>query len=323
MELIKIDPSSKTSQELLSIMDENTKITRDMAKQIKKLHEESTRETTSVSFPEPNFKEEPEIKEEDEDFEQTVSYFFKKIDLLDDVSPDILTKNLPNQDDYDYEKILLRLRAELLRKSVELLRFIKEEDLSSEDRLAFETELSKNNDKMTILRNLMLTKEEQDEHKEETARNKLIFVPSPSGTPIVLNELKRIDPVYYEDFLGLFDSIRTGRFKNFTRLTANNGGYGVFEVKDFKIRVLFARLGPTEYAVISSFTKKVQTSKGYNELVTLRINDYQRVEQALKANLVSEEFLKINADYEQELDRLLGRTTEKAKVKEKKGEQND
>ena len=41
MELIKIDPSSKTSQELLSIMDENTKITRDMAKQIKKLHEES------------------------------------------------------------------------------------------------------------------------------------------------------------------------------------------------------------------------------------------------------------------------------------------
>ena len=169
MELIKIDPSSKTSQELLSIMDENTKITRDMAKQIKKLHEESTRETTSVSFPEPNFKEEPEIKEEDEDFEQTFFYFFKKIDLLDDVSPDILTKNLPNQDDYDYEKILLRLRAELLRKSVELLRFIKEEDLSSEDRLAFEAELSKNNDKMTILRNLMLTKEEQDEHKEETA----------------------------------------------------------------------------------------------------------------------------------------------------------
>ena len=38
---------------------------------------------------------------------------------------------------------------------------------------------------------------------------------------------------------------------------------------------------------------------------------------------MSEEFLKINADYEQELDRLLGRTTEKAKVKEKKGEQND
>lgn len=322
MELIKVDPSSKTSQELLSIMDDNAKITRDMAKQIKKLHEESTRETTSVSFPEPNFKEEQEMKEEDEDFEQTVSYFFKKVDLLDETSPAILTENLPNQDDYDYERILLRLRAELLRKNIELLRFIKEEDLSSEDRLAFETELSKNNEKMATLKNLMITKEEQ-EIKEEAVRNKLIFVPSASGTPIVLNELKRIDSSYYEDFLGLFDSIRNGSFKNFARLTANNSGYGVFEVKDFKIRVLFARLGPAEYAVISAFTKKVQTSKGYNELVTLRVNDYQRVEQALKANLDNEEFLKIHADYEQELDRLLGRTTEKAKVKEKKGDQND
>lgn len=324
MEIIKINPTSKNSKDLLNIIDENVKITREMTKQIKKLQEESTRETTIVSLNEPTLSQEEEPNKEDEDFEQAVSFFFKKIDLLDETSADFLAENLPDQDDYDYEKILLRLRAELLRKNIELLRFIKEENLSFEDKLAFEAELSKNNEKMSTIGNLMLKKEEEAEQKEEKVQNKLIFVPSASGTPIVLNELKRIDPAYYEGFLGLFDSIRNGSFKNFSRLTSSVTSFGgIFEVKDFKIRVLFARLGPTEYAVISAFIKKVQISKGYSELLNLRSNDYHRVEQNFKVNLANEEFLKLHADYEQELDRLLGRTTEKTKVKEKKGDQND
>ena len=323
MELIKINPTEKTSKELLTIIDDNIRTARTMAKQIKTIQAENVQAEPTVSLNEPIVLSTEEVIEEDESFEEAISFFLKKIDLLDEVSKEALEENLPDSNDYDYEKILLRLTAELLRKNVELLNFMQEEDLSPSDIVAFENELTKNKEKISHLRNLITIKEMPKESQEEEVRNKLIFVPSSSGSPIVLNELKHIDSAYYEGFLGLFDSIRTGKFKNFTRLTANNGGYGVFEVKDFKIRVLFARLGPTEYAVISAFTKKVQTSKGYNELVTLRANDYQRVEQALKANLASEEFLKIHADYEQELDRLLGRTTEKAKVKEKKGDQND
>ncbi len=323
MELIKINPSEKTSKELLTIIDDNIKTTRTMAKQIKTIQAENSQAELTISLNEPTMLPTAEVIEEDESFEEAISFFLKKIDLLDEVSKEALEENLPDSNDYDYEKILLRLTAELLRKNVELLSFIQEEDLSPSDIVAFENELTKNKEKISLLRNLITIKEMPKESQEEEVRNKLIFVPNSSGSPIVLNELKHIDSAYYEGFLGLFDSIRTGKFKNFARLTANNAGYGIFEVKDLRIRVFFSRLGPTEYAVISAFTKKVQSSRGYNELISLRASDYRKVEASLKASLGNEEFLKLNADYEQELDRLLGRTSEKAKVKEKKSDQND
>ena len=51
--------------------------------------------------------------------------------------------------------------------------------------------------------NFYFEKEEENEIHEE---NKLVFMPTQSGNPCVISELKHIDSEYYESFASLFES---------------------------------------------------------------------------------------------------------------------
>lgn len=325
MEIIKEIPEDITTEELTELIDDNIRTTRRMASETKKAQAEKMLEPITITLKEPfeiEMTEVPlddDIHFDDDEFEEAIKHFFGKIDFLDDITLDSIKEKLPDPLDYDYQPILLRLAAELLKQNSEICQIISEESLQPEEVTVLEKDLEKNKQKMTILRTLLSEKEEEKEEENEQVQNKFIFVPNISGSPCVLNEIKHIDPAYYEKFISLFDSIKTGKFKNFARFTA----YDIFEVKDFKVRVLFARLTPDTYALISAFTKKVTTSKGYTELVNLRAANYFNSVDSLKANLDNEEFMKIQSDYEQELYNILGVAKDKPKVMTKKGDKND
>lgn len=325
MEIIRELPENVTVEELSELIDSNVRTTRIMTSETKKAQAEKTLEPITITLKEPFEIEKTEVPLDDDinfddnEFEETIKYFLGKVDAMQDVTLESIKEQLPDPLDYDYQQILLRLMVEILKQSSEICEIISEESLQPEELIVLEKDLEKNKQKMNILKILVTEKEEEKEQDTEPVQNKFIFVPNISGSPCVLNEIKHIDPAYYEKFIGLFDSIKTGEFKNFSRLSHT----GIFEVKDFKVRVLFARLTPDKYALISAFTKKVTTSKGYTELVNLRAANYFNSVDTLKANLDNEEFMKMQEDYEQELNNILGVTKDKPKVMMKKGDKND
>lgn len=327
MEIIKTIPENITSEKLAGIIDSNIDTDRKMKREIEKAIEERDIEPEQVILEEPYKIKSTLIDLDNEsvefdshiEYEETIEYFLGKVDAIEEVTMENIEEQLPDPLDYDYEPILLRVMAELLKQNFEIREMMQETELTEEDVSVLNKQIINNKKKTAIIRTLVTKKEEEKEEDHGPIRNKLVFVPNDSGSPIVLSELRHIDSEYYDKFIGLFDSIRTGKFKNFNRLSY----HGIFEVKDFKVRVLFTRLNKDTYAIISAFTKKVTTSKGYKEFVSLRATNYAKVADKLKRNLDNEEFLSLNSDYEIELDKILGKTEEKSKVLEKKGDQND
>ena len=78
---------------------------------------------------------------------------------------------------------------------------------------------------------------------------------------------------------------------------------GLIEVRDVanKTRVVFDRIGPDTYAIITAFTKNIMQSHGYHEKLERKIGNYRTWLPTLKANLENEEFMAEQENYEQEL----------------------
>lgn len=81
----------------------------------------------------------------------------------------------------------------------------------------------------------------------------------------------------------------------------NNNDPLFCEVKDTAVRVMFARIGPQEYAVITCFIKKTDNNKGYRNQLEQKMGDYKQIAPILIANLENEEFMEQNEKYEQML----------------------
>ena len=324
MDFVKVT-DDKNINSLLAAINQNLRTTNYMQKEMQK------RNTSQSVFVSDFSDEAPLIEEissflpeqESDQFENDILYYMSELSSLKTgSSKEEIKEVLPDKDDYDYEKVLLRLMTELVRENNEMIIFSDEEGISLEEKEFLTSEIEENLRRKEILKELV-TEKEKEEENEVHEENKLIFMPTQSGNSCVISELKHIDSEYYESFASLFESIITGKFKNLRKFSPNSAVAGLFEVKDFGIRVILSRLGPREYCVISAFTKKTDSNKDYQEQINLRASNFRKLEASIKENIKNEEFMQLQATYQEELFNMLGRESKKGIQKEKKDDLND
>lgn len=206
-----------------------------------------------------------------------------------------------------------------MRNIKDIKDFIAEEGLSLEEATDLRNEIALELKRLALI-NQNLTLQDESLETTEEAENNLIFVPTTGGNIRVLEEIEHIDPEYYERFSGLFQSIKDGTFKKVRRFRNSALTTGLCEVKDFKTRVIFKRLNSNSYAIISAFIKKTDNDKGYRNMLESRYGDYLNIEEQLRSNLDSEEFMSLQKGYEEELFRKISSTKTSPILKVKVGE---
>lgn len=119
-----------------------------------------------------------------------------------------------------------------------------------------------------------------------------MFLETESGNIYAQNDLfsTYVPTDYYEGFLELIKSIEDGTFKNVKYLTSgNNKTAGIAEVKGFKKRVIFDRVGYNTYAILGIFIKKSDKDKSYLEPLKNRIAVYRRNRDYIVRRIQNEE----------------------------------
>ena len=114
---------------------------------------------------------------------------------------------------------------------------------------------------------------------EESQENELVYLKSGTGNYYALKDLDDIPKEYYASFLELLLSIKNNRFKNRKNLTDISK---VLEVKNFKTRIIFSRVGQTKYAILGMFMKKVDKDKLQRKFLLARQDQFLRQVETLK-----------------------------------------
>lgn len=326
MEFIILDLNTATEDQLKATIECNNRTSRLMSSEIEKLKRVSE---AAKNSPKPLIEETSPVQEQikqgllvDEDFENEVEYYYSQIKKLnsDNLDSEILMA-LPSRKNYQYERIMNRLKLESFRTIKEIKDFLSEEGFSSEEISLFKDDLELEFRKIQLL-DKYLAPQNEEEQVQEPQENNLIFVPTSGGGIRVLDEVDSMPIEYYDRFNGLFRSIKDGTFKNVKRFAGNSELAGLCEVRDNKVRVLFVRLNNDSYAIISAFIKKADNDSVYRSSVTKKYMNYQIVENSLISNLSNEDFTQLHKDYEQELFRKLSPSIDKAipVVKKKSGD---
>lgn len=316
-----VDLGTITEENLIKVISKNLKTSRLMAAEIDNLRKHST---PFLSQDEENDEESAfddskvNDNESDEDFEDEVDYYYQlfKSYKIDDLEGDI-SRILPNRKKYNYERILHRMRAEVLKSIKQIKDFINSENVTLEEAELFRGDLLLERKRLEVL-DRHLGPEAID--VDEVIENKLVFFPTANGNIHVFDFLESLDPSYFERFNDLFMSIKNGTFKNVKRFRNHNMLTGLSEVKAPLARVVYARLSSDVYVIISAFIKKTHVDQGYSNFLVKHCRDYRNIERLLRKNIDDEEFMRLNSEYEKELFRLLGNSVkEESTINEKRG----
>ena len=311
MEYIILDPTTATEEQMRKAISSNNRTYRLMNSEIIKLRRVAELEKNSA-IKEEQSEEEVSItaqEQSDIDFEEEAEYYYSAIkDLSKNNLESELIDALPSRKNYQYQRIILRIKAEIMKEIKELKDFFATEDLSKEEVEEFKAELLFQMQKLATLNRILAREETKSEETIEQVENTLIFVPTTGGNIRVLDEIEHIEPEYYERFFGLLHSIKDGTFKNVKRFSRNSDLAGLCEVKDFKTRVVFKRLNKNTYAIISAFVKKSDNDKGYRNMLSIRYSDYLGIESSLTSSLENADFIELHNQYQEELFRKLGKT---------------
>ena len=224
-----------------------------------------------------------------------------------------LEKIMPNQGDFHFSSFLKELLMEMNQELEDIYSVLNEdlESLSILDLQDLKKDILVCEMKKSYLQRRI---DETSSMKHSSYRNHMIFVPAISGNTSIMDDFKEIPVEYYGSFLGLFQSILDGSFKNIKRFSDNKKLRGILEVKDFKTRVAFSRISGDYYAVIMAFMKKSDNDTGYRRSLEARVANYRTCQSYLKEQLMNADFLKLNQEYQEELLRMLGAQDEKPKA---------
>ena len=309
MEYIRIkDLSTATEEELFATQECNSRIYRLMSTQV-----ENLRRTTEMAREKGRrVKEQAPVTEEehqptivqsdiDEEFEEEVEFYYSEVKkLTQEELEENLEEALPSRQHYEYERILYRLQAELMRECKEIREYMATEDLSAEDAAELTADLDNYQAKITaISKQLILPSTKSQEIKP--VENNLVFVPTSGGNIRVLDEMADIDSSFYKKFNELFSSIKNGTFKGVKKLHGDLAGLAEVKDRPSGARVTFVRLDKNTYALISAFIKKSDNSSGYQKMLYNHYQSYREVEQQLIDNLSNPEFMGLHKEYETEL----------------------
>ena len=234
---------------------------------------------------------EPEISDSsNEEFE---FYLTSYKNLSRFFNPTEINGILPKRTNKKYNDILLRLSLESVREIKYARSYLKTEDLSEEEKKELQFIIDVETKKIEYLKSKLLKKEDELVEEVEEEKNSIILVPNTFGNIRIIDELEHIPSEYYDGFRQLIESIVDGTFKGVKMLHLNNT-VGVFEVKAFKIRVVFTKIAYNTYALITAFVKKTDTDKLYRETLLGKIRDYMLIEEYIKHNLQNKEFIAQN-----------------------------
>lgn len=252
--------------------------------------------------------------EEENPFEDAVEFYLDNLDALTTISSDSeIMHLLPSKNNTNYKDLLLRLKLEINKKLTSINVVAQEfTDLTKEELEYIKGEIILQQRKIA---QIDLALQDTSVLTAEKVSNKLIFVPTPNGNIRLLEDFNVIASDYNQSFFSLLDSIQKGTFKNVKRFTSNNAKTsGISEVRDIGTgaRILFDRIGPDTYAIITGFVKKTMSNKGYQEQLENRIQNYRNMLPGIQSLLGREEF-------EEEQSKIEKEVWSRLKLEEKKG----
>ena len=326
MEFIILDLDDEiSSEEIFEVISKNHNTSMLMDKEVKKLKELSSKSTKRVEndnkIPEKEmiYDEVDEVNSELDDKVDYYNYLISSIDDCEDLQ-DQIESSLPNPNTGDYKTIVLRLKLKLLKRIKETADFISEcrEEFDDEDLEEYKEEIRLCSKKLEILKSE--SNEEVNENKTST-KNNFFFPVSSMGNIRVIDEIEKISkssPEFCSEFLELFQSIQDGSFKRVKRFLNNNKLVGISEVRGFKPRVVFDRIGKNDYAIITAFLKKCDNDRGYKDSLELKIQKYMSQRDNIVKKLNNPEYRALNEQYINELFGKLGYNKEDSKSVEKR-----
>ena len=326
MEFIILDLDDEiSSEEIFEVISKNHKTSMLMDKEVKKLKELSSNKDKKVEKASQTSEKEmmcndvDEVNSELDDKVDYYNYLISSIDDCDDLKEQI-ESSLPNPNTSDYKMIVLRLKLKLLKRIKETADFIAEcrEEFDDDDLEEYKEEIRLCSKKLEILKSE--SNEEINENKIST-KNNFFFPISSMGNIRVIDEIEKISksgPEFCSEFLELFQSIQDGSFKRVRKFLNNNKLVGISEVRGFKPRVVFDRIGKNDYAIITAFLKKCDNDKGYKESLELKIQKYMSQRDNMIKNLNNSEYRTLNEQYTNELFEKLGYNNENSKNIEKR-----
>lgn len=326
MEFIILDLDDEiSSEEIFEVISKNHNTSMLIDKEVKKLKELSSKSTKRVEddnkTPEKEmiYDEADEVNSELDDKVDYYNYLISSIDDCEDLQ-DQVESSLPNPNTGDYKTIVLRLKLKLLKSIKETADFISEcrEEFDDEDLEEYKEEIRLCSKKLEILKSE--SNEEVNENKTST-KNNFFFPVSSMGNIRVIDEIEKISkssPKFCSEFLELFQSIQDGSFKRVKRFLNNNKLVGISEVRGFKPRVVFDRIGKNDYAIITAFLKKCDNDRGYKDSLELKIQKYMSQRDNIVKKLNNPEYRALNEQYTNELFGKLGYNKEESKSIEKR-----
>ena len=277
-------------EDILTTIRSNCRVVADLRREIERLEkaekEEVVEKPTTVLRAKisQEVSSTPSINVSD-DIGEEASYFIDtNIDLYD--NPEELKEQLkymlPIRTNSNYHRIIQRIRMNYIKLYNEYVRLV-ESEKSSFNKMDIDLLMAEANKYMmaaNVLRELEYeeTKTDTDEHVD----NKIIFMMKATGKTYIEDDLSGLTDEHLEEFAELLDSIIDGSFTGAKRLVGDSQAKGLSELKVFGKRVLYDRLGPNVYAVITGFVKKTDTSKGYREFLSNRASVYRAYENMMK-----------------------------------------
>ena len=229
-----------------------------------------------------------------------------------------LRSMLPSRSNGNYHRIIQRIRLDFIKAYNEYIRLV-EEEKASFNKMDIEL-LTNEANKYKLVANLLheLEYETELDYEEEPEPNRIVFMTKASGRPYIQDDLEKdkLTDEHMEEFAELLDSIIDGSFTGAKRLIGGEGVKGICEVKVFGKRILYDRIGPKVYAVITGFIKKTDSNKGYREFIGNRINIYRAYENMMKAWIDDPEYMAHQEELLQEVYKSLGRNIESPEKRE-------
>ncbi len=255
-------------------------------------------------------------KSVDDGIGEEASYFIDtNMELVD--NPEELKEQfrylLPAKTNGNYHKIIQRLRMNYIKLYNEYVRLVESEKstFSKMDIELLMNEAEKYKMASQVLKELEYEKELQTEETPEL--NRVVFMMKSTGKTYIEDDLSGLTDEHLEGFALLVDSIIDGSFPGVKRLNNNNNINGICEVKSFGKRILYDRVGPNTYAIITGFVKKTDSNKGYREFISNRINIYRAYENMIKEYANKPENIAEQDEILKRVYKTLGRTVENSK----------
>lgn len=300
MENFRLINNNMTYEEMLNAVNNNYENMSSMQKEISRLE---------VVQKEPEMSQEKSVETSTETLEEIIDHVQEKYSILDDIDfyykniylleindsiKENISKALPKKDNSNYLNIilgiLLNFQCELNEYQSEIERL--KSECTDEELAEYYEEIEKINYKIFLVENLSNSLEVE---KCQSVKNKIVLVNKPNGTPYIIDDLKSVAYDYYDGFLELIESIENGIFKNVKAFNSNNERLsGISEIRGFKVRILFERIGDDAYAIIAAFIKKCDNDKYYRSFITNRIAAYRGMRDRFLAQVNDEEFIQAN-----------------------------